>query len=181
MGMTGFQAFEGCHRRGADDSPEVLFHHDGKDSPAAIKGSPEGGVDHEVPDLIGDINDLRWPVCSRIIEENVYFPESFHRFANGFFDIMPVCDVTLHGEGINAEFTFYFIYHGTAAFEVHIGDDHLGAFPGEPTGSSLPYTGTGSGGAKGYSVFQFHDVTSRDILPKSGGRKQEEKEGHSCK
>jgi hypothetical protein len=166
MGMAGFQAFEGCHRCGADYASEVLFHHNGKDRPAAIKGSPEAGIDDQIPGLVGNINDLRWPVCAGVIKEDVYFSKSFHRFLDGFLDILPARDVTLHGEGMNATIILYLICHSSAAFEVHIGDDNVCAFPGKHAGSSLPYTGTGCCGAKSNPIFQFHGITSRDILPK---------------
>jgi hypothetical protein len=99
----------------------------------------------------------------------------FHRLVDGFLNILPACDVTLHGESINAKVTFYFICHSTAPLEVHIGDDDLCAFPGKHAGSSLPYTGTGCCGTKSYLVFQFHGITSRGILLESDEEKQEEK------
>jgi hypothetical protein len=143
-----------------------LLHHDGKDRPAAKKGSPETRVYYEVPDLVGNIDDRAWPVRPSVIEENVYPAKPFHRRTDSLFNILPVRDITLKCKGMNAEIIHYLICHASAPIEVHIGYDNMCAFPCKHASSSLTYTGTGRSGAESYLVFQFHGSTSRDILPK---------------
>jgi hypothetical protein len=175
MSMACLQASEGCYRCGADNAAKILPHHDGKDCPAAKKGSPEAGVYHEFPDFISDINNLRWPVGACVIEQDINPSPCIHSLIDGFLNILPVGNVTHHGEGVDAKITLDLISNGAAAFKVHIGYDNARTFPGKHAGSSLSYACTGCSGAKCYSIFQLHRITSGNILPESGDEKQGEK------